>query len=100
MSFQHPGLGRVAQPEAVAPRETKIDALASMKHLLQLQMRSKAPQLKTRLAASLILVLSGKALGVWAPLVMGAAVIYTTIVLFANLAGDLMLPVVDPRRRA
>jgi len=34
------------------------------------------------------------------PLVMGAAVIYTTIVLFANLAGDLMLPVVDPRRRA
>jgi len=31
---------------------------------------------------------------------MGAAVIYTTIVLFANLAGDLMLPVVDPRRRA
>jgi peptide/nickel transport system permease protein len=34
------------------------------------------------------------------PLVMGAAVVYTTIVLFANLAGDLMLPVVDPRRRA
>jgi peptide/nickel transport system permease protein len=34
------------------------------------------------------------------PLVMGAAVIYTTIVLFANLAGDLALPLVDPRRRA
>jgi peptide/nickel transport system permease protein len=34
------------------------------------------------------------------PLVMGAAVVYTTIVLFANLAGDLVLPVVDPRRRA
>jgi len=33
------------------------------------------------------------------PLVMGAAVIYTTIVLFANLAGDLALPLVDPRRR-
>lgn len=33
------------------------------------------------------------------PLVMGAAVVYTTIVLFANLAGDLLLPVVDPRRR-
>jgi peptide/nickel transport system permease protein len=34
------------------------------------------------------------------PLVMGAAVVYTTIVLFANLAGDLVLPLVDPRRRA
>jgi peptide/nickel transport system permease protein len=34
------------------------------------------------------------------PLVMGAAVIYTTIVLLANLAGDLALPLVDPRRRA
>jgi len=34
------------------------------------------------------------------PLVMGAAVIYTTIVLFANLAGDIVLPIVDPRRRA
>jgi peptide/nickel transport system permease protein len=33
------------------------------------------------------------------PLVMGAAVIYSTIVLFANLAGDLALPLVDPRRR-
>jgi peptide/nickel transport system permease protein len=33
------------------------------------------------------------------PLVMGAAVVYTTIVLFANLAGDLLLPLVDPRRR-
>jgi peptide/nickel transport system permease protein len=33
------------------------------------------------------------------PLVMGAAAVYTTIVLFANLAGDLVLPVVDPRRR-
>jgi len=34
------------------------------------------------------------------PLVMGAAAVYTTIVLFANLAGDIMLPIVDPRRRA
>ena len=34
------------------------------------------------------------------PLVMGAAVVYTTIVLLANLAGDVVLPIVDPRRRA
>ena len=33
------------------------------------------------------------------PLVMGAAAVYATIVLFANLAGDLALPLVDPRRR-
>jgi peptide/nickel transport system permease protein len=33
------------------------------------------------------------------PLVMGAATIYATMVLFANLAGDLALPLVDPRRR-
>lgn len=34
------------------------------------------------------------------PLVMGAATIYATIVLIANLAGDLALPLVDPQRRA
>jgi len=34
------------------------------------------------------------------PLVMGAAAVYATIVLLANLAGDLALPLVDPRRRA
>jgi peptide/nickel transport system permease protein len=34
------------------------------------------------------------------PLVMGAAAVYATIVLLANLAGDLVLPLVDPRRRA
>lgn len=33
------------------------------------------------------------------PLVMGAAAVYATMVLFANLAGDLALPLVDPRRR-
>ena len=34
------------------------------------------------------------------PLVMGAAAVYAAIVLLANLAGDLALPMVDPRRRA
>lgn len=33
------------------------------------------------------------------PLVMGAAAVYAVIVLLANLAGDLALPLVDPRRR-
>jgi peptide/nickel transport system permease protein len=34
------------------------------------------------------------------PLVMGAATVYAALVLFANLAGDVALSVVDPRRRA
>ena len=33
------------------------------------------------------------------PLVMGAAGVYATLVILANLAGDLVLPLVDPRRR-
>jgi len=34
------------------------------------------------------------------PVVMGAASVYAALVLLANLAGDLVLPLVDPRRRA
>jgi peptide/nickel transport system permease protein len=34
------------------------------------------------------------------PLVMGAAGVYAALVILANLAGDLALPLVDPRRRA
>jgi len=34
------------------------------------------------------------------PVVMGATVVYATLVLFANLAADLALPLLDPRRRA
>jgi peptide/nickel transport system permease protein len=34
------------------------------------------------------------------PLVMGATAVYSALVIFANLAGDLALPLVDPRRRA
>jgi peptide/nickel transport system permease protein len=33
------------------------------------------------------------------PVIMGAATIYAALVLVANLAGDLALPLVDPRRR-
>jgi ABC-type transport system involved in Fe-S cluster assembly fused permease/ATPase subunit len=56
---------------AIAPNTAKIDGWASLKHLVELQLRSKAPQLKTRLAAALALVLFGNVLGVWAPLLMG-----------------------------
>lgn len=34
------------------------------------------------------------------PVVMGATVLYAAVVILANLAGDLLLPLVDPRRRA
>ena len=34
------------------------------------------------------------------PLVMGAAAVYAALVIAANLAGDLVLPLVDPRRRS
>jgi peptide/nickel transport system permease protein len=34
------------------------------------------------------------------PLVLGSALIYGAVVIFANLLADLLLPVVDPRRRA
>lgn len=34
------------------------------------------------------------------PLVMGAAIVYSALVIAANLAADLALPLVDPRRRA
>jgi peptide/nickel transport system permease protein len=33
------------------------------------------------------------------PVVLGATVWYAALVIFANLAADLMLPVLDPRRR-
>ena len=34
------------------------------------------------------------------PVVMGAAAVYSALVLLANLAADVALPLVDPRRRA
>jgi peptide/nickel transport system permease protein len=33
------------------------------------------------------------------PVVMGASALYATIVIFSNLASDLALPLLDPRRR-
>ena len=43
-----------------------------MRHLFALQLRSDAPQLKTRLAAAIVLVLAGNALGVLGPPGMAA----------------------------
>jgi len=72
MTFMRHGTPGVA--DAIAAPGTKIDGWASMRHLFALQMRSKAPQLRLRLGVSLALVLAGKGLGVWAPLVMGQAI--------------------------
>jgi ABC-type dipeptide/oligopeptide/nickel transport system permease component len=33
------------------------------------------------------------------PVVLGATVLYATLVILANLVADLALPLVDPRRR-
>jgi len=48
--------------------------LAALRELAKLIGRSEAPQLRLRLTAALILTLAGKALGVIAPLLLGAAV--------------------------
>ena len=58
----------------VAGKDVKVDAWASIRHLIDLQLRSKAPQLKIRMAAAFGLILTGKALGVWAPLIVGHAI--------------------------
>jgi peptide/nickel transport system permease protein len=34
------------------------------------------------------------------PVVMGTTAVYAAVVVLANLAADLALPIVDPRRRA
>jgi ABC-type dipeptide/oligopeptide/nickel transport system permease component len=34
------------------------------------------------------------------PLVMGVTVVYAAVVVLANLTADLVLPLVDPRRRS
>ncbi|MDP8917028.1 MAG: ABC transporter ATP-binding protein/permease [Pseudomonadota bacterium] len=49
-------------------------ALSALRELARLVVRSRAPQLRARLAAALVLTVAGKALGVLAPLLLGAAV--------------------------
>ncbi len=66
--------GASAREAAKTPTPAKVDRVAALKELWGLILRSGAPQLKLRLAASVILTFSGKLLGVAAPLLLGAAV--------------------------
>jgi len=73
------GRGRDPETKAMlgkAPTEQAEDpnTLAALADLVRLVGRSGAPQLRLRLAVSILLTLGGKALGVLAPLVLGAAV--------------------------
>ena len=59
---------------ADAPAGAKLSLLAAMADLWRLIMRSRAPGLKWRTATALILIIAGKALGIWAPFMLGHAV--------------------------
>ena len=73
--------GRSRDPDTKAmigkPPTDKVEdpnTLAALTDLVRLVGRSEAPQLRLRLVLSILLTLGGKALGVVAPLVLGAAV--------------------------
>jgi ATP-binding cassette, subfamily B, heavy metal transporter len=53
---------------------TDIHPLSTLLELARLVGRSGAPQLRLRLGVALALTFAGKSLGVWAPLMLGAAV--------------------------
>jgi ABC-type transport system involved in Fe-S cluster assembly fused permease/ATPase subunit len=61
--------GAVAGPAA-----PEVNTWAALADLVRLVARSGAPQLRLRLAAAVVLTLGGRALGVLAPLALGAAV--------------------------
>lgn len=65
---------RDAAPGAVAERQTEAPLFGILKDLWTLVLRSKADHLKTRLSVALVLTVVGKAVGVLAPLLLGAAV--------------------------
>ncbi|MBU4435380.1 MAG: ABC transporter ATP-binding protein/permease [Alphaproteobacteria bacterium] len=65
---------RAAVPGAVAPPAAKIQFWGAMGDLVRLVLRSNAPGLRWRVSLALGLTLIGKALGVLAPLLLGAAV--------------------------
>jgi ATP-binding cassette, subfamily B, heavy metal transporter len=68
MEAKAQGAGAVAEPR-VDPK-----TLPALMDLARLVGRSQAPQLKLRLTIAVLLTIAGKALGVLAPLVLGAAV--------------------------
>jgi ATP-binding cassette subfamily B protein len=59
--------------QADAPAGAKLSLLDAMVDLWRLIMRSEAPGLKWRTAAALLLIVAGKAVGVWSPFVIGGA---------------------------
>ncbi|MDB5460135.1 MAG: Fe-S cluster assembly ABC-type transport system, permease and ATPase component, partial [Caulobacteraceae bacterium] len=59
---------------ADAPAGAKLSLLDAMIDLWRLIMRSEAPWLKTRTAVAFVLIVVGKALGIWAPFLLGHAV--------------------------
>jgi ABC-type transport system involved in Fe-S cluster assembly fused permease/ATPase subunit len=65
---RHGGAGEVA------PADTPVRSFAALRELIGLLLRSKAPGLRWRLGVALGLTVGGKVLGVWAPLLLGAAV--------------------------
>jgi len=58
---------------ADAPPGTRLSLLGAMQDLWRLIMRSEAPGLKWRTATALLLIVAGKAVGVWSPFVIGGA---------------------------
>jgi ATP-binding cassette, subfamily B, heavy metal transporter len=72
----HHGAGdrRMAQPNAIAPLKTRFSFWSSMADLSRLVLRSKATGLKTRLGLALALVMVGKWMGVYAPLLVQKAI--------------------------
>jgi ABC-type transport system involved in Fe-S cluster assembly fused permease/ATPase subunit len=75
LAFHDMMAGRaMAVSGAVAPATARFDFWSSMGDLARLVLRSRAPGLKSRLAAALALVLLGKWTGVYAPLLLGKAI--------------------------
>lgn len=69
-----PSRGREATTGAIAKADQPVRFWSAMGDLVRLVMRSGAPGLRWRVTVALILTLSGKALGVLAPLMLGKAV--------------------------
>jgi ATP-binding cassette subfamily B protein len=69
-----PAAGRGAVPGAIAKADQPVRFWKAMGDLVSLVLRSQAPGLRWRVAVALLLTLTGKALGVLAPLMLGKAV--------------------------
>ncbi|MFC0632604.1 ABCB family ABC transporter ATP-binding protein/permease [Brevundimonas balnearis] len=70
MRGERGGRGR----DRTAAADVEINTWSALADLMRLVARSEAPQLRLRLIAAIVLTLAGRALGVLAPLALGAAV--------------------------